>query len=76
MIDFGSSGAEPDMVSVNHGYTMVLSFEEAKLWVKVDFFWREKKSLAPRGWASASNYLPLFIIPSNAFVDDKIVVFL
>jgi len=55
---------------------MVSRFEEAKLWVKVDFFWREKKSLAPRGWASGSNYLHLFIIPSNAFVDDKVVVFL
>jgi hypothetical protein len=30
---------------------------EAKIWVKVDFFWREKKSFAARGWASASNYL-------------------
>jgi hypothetical protein len=40
------------------------------------FLLEEKKSLAPRGWASASNYLHLFIIPSNAFVDDKVVVFL
>jgi len=50
--------------------------EEARLRVKVDFFWREKKSLAARGWASTSSYLHPRIIPSNAFVDDKVVVFL
>ena len=50
--------------------------QEAKLGVKVDFFWREKKSLAAGGWASASNYLHPHIIPPNAFVDDKVVVFL
>jgi len=51
--------------------------EEAGLRVKVDFFWREKNSsLAARGWASTSSYLHPRIIPSNAFVDDKVVVFL
>ena len=44
--------------------------------VKVAFFWREKKAFAARGWASASSYLHPTIIPSNAFVDDKVVVFL
>ena len=28
------------------------------------------------GWASASNNLHPHIIPTNAFVDDKVVVFL
>jgi hypothetical protein len=50
------------------------NLEEAKLWVKVDFFWREKKSLAARGWASVSSYLHPRIIPSKAFVADKVVV--
>ena len=44
--------------------------------MKVDFFWREKKSFAARGWASARSYLHPGIIPSNAFVHDKLVVFL
>ena len=58
---------EPDCI--------MASLEEARLRVKVDFFWREKKSLAARGWASTSSYLHPRIIPTNVFVDDKVVVF-
>jgi hypothetical protein len=49
---------------------------EAKIWVKVDFFWREKKSFAARGWAIRKQLPSPKIIPSNASVDDKIVIFL
>jgi hypothetical protein len=59
------------MNQLHHG----ASLEEARLRVKVDFFWREKKSLAARGWASTSSYLHPRIIPTNVFVDDKVVVF-
>jgi hypothetical protein len=55
---------------------MVPGFERKNYRVKVAFFWREKKAFAARGWASASSYLHPPIIPSNAFVGDKVVVFL
>jgi hypothetical protein len=42
--------------------------------VKVDSFWREKKSLAVHGWASASSNLHPRLIPPNASIDDKVVV--
>jgi len=55
---------------------MVPKLEEARLWVKVISSGGRRNFLLLAGGQSTSSYLHPHIIPSNTFVDDKVVVFL